>query len=104
MGNILEELTNSDEAKQGVDEVLTGALNVEPSDALVIAVIEHDPHRVMEGLSWGFSDTVVRESLWDSVSELLLGRSWPMYADNLTPEESASFEADLNEAARKFGE
>lgn len=104
MGNIAEALA-SEEARSEVADLLH-AMFAEPSKPeLITAVLEHEPALALEGLEWGFSDTVVREGFMSATSNVLLGVDWPTFGELHTAEGKerySDFDERILTAARDF--
>lgn len=66
------------------DSVLDGER--EPSGEFVDALINSDRVMLGELVSWGASDTGVRENIMNAASKLLVNRHWPTYGDNVDEE------------------
>lgn len=107
MGNILDEILESDEVRTEVSDKIYDMLGEDPSPELITAVLKHEDAPIFEGLEWGFSDTVVRENLMDTVALVLIDSTYPTYGDMQTEqgqEKYANFKERLIEAARNFGD
>jgi hypothetical protein len=74
-----------------------------PSEEFLNAFIEREQDDlVLEGIKWGFGDTVVREDVMSSCSKWLIGREWPMYRDRLTDAQFKEFEENLKQAYKTW--
>lgn len=78
--------------------IAENVLEEDPSEAFLTAFIEREKDLILDGIKWGFNDTVVREGVASSCSKWLIGREWPRYGDRLTPEQFEKFEEDLKKA------
>lgn len=104
MGNI-SEILESDEVRKEVTSLIQDMLDETPSNELVTAAIQHYSAPVMDGITWGFGDTVVREGFMSTVALILLGCDWPTYGDTSSPEgqvKYADFDERILAAARLF--
>jgi hypothetical protein len=89
----------SEEDRLELSQIIAeNVLEEEPSVEFLDAFIEREEYLILDGIKWGFSDTVVRENVASSCSKFLIGREWPRYGDRLTPEQFAQFEEDLKKA------
>lgn len=84
-----------------VEESVFGMEGV-PAPEFLDALIEKYPLLIAEGVHWGFGDTVVREQVCGSCSEMLIGRRWPDYTEKLSHEQWVAFMKDLKVAHDEF--
>lgn len=105
MGNITDIIRESSEVRVEVTEKIFDVIGEAPSPELVTAVIAHDNAPILEGLEWGFNDTLIREKLADTVGLVLLGMEFPTYEDLRrveVAEKYKDFDERIVEAARSF--
>jgi hypothetical protein len=89
----------SEEDRLELSQVIAeNVLEEDPSEAFLTAFIERETDTILDGIKWGFHDTVVREDVASRCSKFLIGREWPRYGDRLTPEQFDQFEVDLKKA------
>lgn len=89
----------SEEDRTELAQVIAeNVLEESPSAEFLDAFIEREPDLILNGIKWGFSDTLVRETVASRCSKFLINRSWPTYGDKLTKEQFSKFEEDLKKS------
>lgn len=84
-----------------VQEYITG-FGIEMTNEQLSDLLDENS-RLAKELSIGGFDSVVREIIRGTISEKFIGRSWPLYTDNLTDEEMENFVESIRVSAEKQG-
>lgn len=93
---------NIDQEDFELTQEYIAGFGIEMTDDQLSDLLDENP-RLAKELSIGGFDTVVREIIRGAISEKFIGRSWPLYIDNLSDEEMESFVESIRVSAEKQG-